>query len=295
MIQRRLDPSGDVVASEQVGEDVDDEKEEDDPGEDIEHGQEEIAECPVRSEYVHDALPPSRKSAAGSIAGNRRPRGPRSCWRLRWVRDFVLRQLRGSANGRDGLDCRRECLRSRGATARRPHAGRRVPALLMFLVPAAAFALWSSSGVAHACDPVTGEGCDTVPPSSAPTASTAESPARRQRHPRQRRLRPRHLRPRRLRQRRPADRWFRRRRQRLRPRPPPLPPRLRRPWRRRRRHRTSRRPNPTPAGEGCRGSWRPLSLPCSWRAPWAREPCSSPRRSPIHSRRTPTRATTCAG
>jgi hypothetical protein len=54
---------------------------------------------------------------------------------------------------------------------------RRVLVLLLILVPAVAFALWSSSGVAHACDPVTGEGCDTVPPSSAPTASTAESPA----------------------------------------------------------------------------------------------------------------------
>jgi hypothetical protein len=55
--------------------------------------------------------------------------------------------------------------------------GRRLLALLVIVVPAAAFALWSSSGVAHACDPVTGEGCDTVPPSSAPTTSTAESPA----------------------------------------------------------------------------------------------------------------------
>jgi hypothetical protein len=45
-------------------------------------------------------------------------------------------------------------------------------ALLVLLLPAAAIALWSSSDVAHACDPVTGEGCDTVPSSSAPSAST---------------------------------------------------------------------------------------------------------------------------
>lgn len=59
--------------------------------------------------------------------------------------------------------------------------GRRVLALLVFLLPAAAFALWSASDPAHACDPVTGEGCDTTPPSSGspptqPPATTAQAP-----------------------------------------------------------------------------------------------------------------------
>jgi hypothetical protein len=55
--------------------------------------------------------------------------------------------------------------------------GRRALGLLVLLLPAAAFALWAASGAAHACDPVTGEGCDTVPPSSASTASTAATPS----------------------------------------------------------------------------------------------------------------------
>jgi hypothetical protein len=55
-------------------------------------------------------------------------------------------------------------------------AARRVLALFAFLLPAAAFALWSAGGVAHACDPVTGEGCDTVPPSTDASSSTTAPP-----------------------------------------------------------------------------------------------------------------------
>jgi hypothetical protein len=54
---------------------------------------------------------------------------------------------------------------------------RRATALLVLLVPAAVFVVWSTSGVARACDPVTGEGCTTVPASSAPPASSSPTTA----------------------------------------------------------------------------------------------------------------------
>jgi hypothetical protein len=53
---------------------------------------------------------------------------------------------------------------------------RRVLALLAFLLLTAAFALWSASGVAQVCDPVTGEGCDTVPPSTDASSATTAPP-----------------------------------------------------------------------------------------------------------------------
>src|ERR671911_1231339 len=66
------------MAPEQIAEHVDDEKEKDDPSEHIEHGQEKIAERPVRGEYVHDALPPlrtraSRQYRTGKEAGRGNP------------------------------------------------------------------------------------------------------------------------------------------------------------------------------------------------------------------------------
>jgi hypothetical protein len=50
---------------------------------------------------------------------------------------------------------------------------RRLLALFALLLPASAFVLWSTSDAAHACDPVTGEGCDTTPTSSTTPASSS--------------------------------------------------------------------------------------------------------------------------